>query len=111
MSKPTPGPWKYRGTLRTYIVEPVSSSSHVQRVAVVSKDIFAESQFNARLIAAAPDMLAALEAICEHANEAWAALDHDYHEVLAGNLGDAVDQARAALTKAKGADNAATSTD
>ena len=53
MSKHTPGPWKYRGTLRTYIVEPVSSSLHVQRVAVVSKDIFAESQFNARLIAAA----------------------------------------------------------
>ena len=29
MSKHTPGPWKYRGTLRTYIVEPVSSSPHV----------------------------------------------------------------------------------
>jgi hypothetical protein len=47
-------------------------------------------------------LLQALEAICEHANEAWAALDHDYHEVLAGNLGDAVDQARAVIAKAKG---------
>ena len=47
-------------------------------------------------------LLQALETICKHANEAWAALDHDYHEVLAGNLGDAVDQARAAIAKAKG---------
>lgn len=98
MSKHTPGPWKYRGTLRTYIVEPVSSSSHVQRVAVVSKDIFAESQFNARLIAAAPDMLSALEEMVELAapniypqpdkpNSSWAKLQ----------------RAKSALAKAKGA--------
>ena len=100
MSKHTPGPWTIRKTLRRIVV--FSESRRWRDIAGLQHYNSPERESNARLIAAAPDMLAALEAICEHANEAWAALDHDYHEVLAGNLGDAVDQARATIAKAKG---------
>ena len=94
-TKHTQGPWKIWQTF--YIANAFDARSRLDICMVESGNVA-----DVQLIAAAPDMLTALESICEHANEAWAALDHDYHEVLAGNLGDAVDQARATIAKAKG---------
>lgn len=57
MTKHTPGPWSYRGTLRTYIVEPKHTMYGLEQIAVIKKSCLAESQHNARLIADAPELL------------------------------------------------------
>jgi len=100
----TPGEWRVTHDSWHPLNKRITSSAktHIAKVYACSASDDGGAAANAALIAAAPELLQALKAICEHANEAWAALDHDYHEVLAGNLGDAVDQARAVIAKAKG---------
>jgi hypothetical protein len=90
----TPGPWTvdrsddgpliYTGDL--LIASVSGSTEHIQVQGLDEKT----TEANAWLMAAAPDLLAALERILEHGE--W------------GNLKDAevVNQARAAITKAKG---------
>ena len=115
MTKHTPGPWivhNLSAAVKAGNVRPGADGTAfritadrtlcIELRADSDGYVIGENAANARLIAAAPELLQALETICKHANEAWAALDHNYHEVLAGNLGDAVDQARAVIAKAKG---------
>ena len=88
--KHTPGPWQacdvgdysdYDGRCRVILGDEL-------RIAVILGD-HDESAANARLMAAAPDLLASLEEACDP---------------LSGYLyGPALDRARAAIAKAKGA--------
>lgn len=95
MGKPTPGPWVL-GKQHKSRVE-IGSKDHswtdLARVVTIMSDghMSAEGLANARLIAAAPDLLAALEAMIP---EGWddGAMDH-----MPG-----IKQARAAIAKARG---------
>lgn len=105
MSKHTPGPWKTaditsRGTHVYWRIE--APSKHVAGVSVdvtlYPVDVVAVSEelkANARLIAAAPDLLAALEAL-EVAVSMDFSLDRD------SRINAAASGARAAIAKARG---------
>ena len=87
MTKHTPGPWRTSGTQSFYVFagdEVVTNGS---------------TQANARLIAAAPDLLAALESLFEHCamvHKQWGDGDNTRQADAAINA------ARAAIAKATG---------
>ena len=95
----TTGPWKRR-TLQSQPI--VSTGWHIEgedgaSLAIVLGDKSAELQANARLIAAAPDLLEALEAAVgtiEYALQALEAPDKCHAR-------DVLEEARAAINKAK----------
>lgn len=94
MSKHTPGPWDYfvgnangRGLIR---IEGEGTGEHI-----ASMPRGAVSESNARLIAAAPDLLAALEDLVGYAA---AEIGIPPNEAVGG----AFKQARAAIAKARG---------
>jgi hypothetical protein len=85
MAKHTPGPWEAMSYGEIY-----ASDGHTSSVATVLMNKYGPA--NARLIAAAPDMLAALQCMVAHAPDAQAGrLDH---------FNEAVEVCRAAIAKA-----------
>lgn len=105
MNKPkhTPGPWTYG----EYFVVPAMATGDDGRfsIAKVFEPVYhptgahrEEVCANARLIAAAPDMLAALEAIAEAANAGVIMSGDDYTR----DARLVMSQARTAIAKAKG---------
>lgn len=95
----TPGPWytksDYQNRIEVY-AELYDNSRTTASIASVGNCIM-EGEANAHLIAAAPDLLAALEAITQHA--------YDDDTPLAAILGDFDDMrsiAQAAIAKATG---------
>lgn len=100
--KHTPGPWFITGSMTKY-VEARIPGRMIQEVAAcgptAADDGYGEQQMaNARLIAAAPDLLEALEyAVVDFDN--WAAHEDNHpHEHLVAWA----EKARAAIAKAKG---------
>ncbi len=94
MSKHTPGPWVVVGS-RTKYVEARLVGSLMQEVAACGPTLADEGygqqqEANARLIAAAPDLLEALKALLER------------YALAIGNEGIECYQARAAIAKATG---------
>jgi len=103
----TPGPWGYVRLASGINVFAVSTS---RAIADLRNYSFGEdvTEANARLIAAAPDLLAALETALPILEGHHEALDHDWHVEPNGKPGDpcescdAIAQARAAIAQAKG---------
>lgn len=97
-SKHTPGPWKAYGFMITggdfrQVADcnmPVGTPGREEDATVD------EDQANARLIAAAPDLLAACEMLISDPSEEWSQTEFDRR------IGAARDLARAAVAKAKG---------
>jgi len=100
MSKHTPGPWHFR-------VDPIHQGQYFIRVqsygfaplATVRGDkrsTLKDSEANARLIAAAPDLLEALKM-------AVSALERSDYIQMDGDSFDVVDEARAVIAKAEAA--------
>lgn len=92
----TPGPWQRLRTVSDKIViisdHPAASYFHIAEMGTHDGDEVAQE--NARLIAAAPELLEALKGIIEGGN-----LDHGtYWQVDVSDI----DKARAAITKAEG---------
>ncbi len=95
MTEFTPGPWKLIWHSNTTYPFPLSvhtedDSSWIARDGTIS------SEANARLIAAAPDLLAALEGMMA---SSWLSIDHDRNRMP--DAMDYRDKARAAIAKAK----------
>ena len=99
MSKYTPGPWFMNGPIGTYHLngrEPrfcvyASRTLFLEVVAAPDGYVQGENEANARLIAAAPDLLEALKEIVDAADGAgWGQLDPSFKK------------ARAAIAKATG---------
>ncbi len=99
MSKHTPAPWNYRKHINSEygdvelcsfrIEGPAGSIGSVLQLATVVSDCIEDHEANARLIAAAPDLLEALiDAVC-----ALECCGKDY---------PAAEKARAAIAKARG---------
>lgn len=99
MSKHTPGPWRFSDNTKWWKTNPFSVTvpkkgvhgtavANIPARATISME---EAQANARLIAAAPDLLAALNAMLTHMG-----LDEDEWTK------PTFDQARAAIAKATG---------
>lgn len=98
MNNHTPGPWAamepksdYEGRIFDRSIMAASASGNPIPVARAYNNIGTNCAANARLIAAAPDLLAALEYIIGWKPEAWSSET-------------ARDLARAAIDKARGAD-------
>lgn len=112
MSKHTPGPWE---VTRFGAIKSASPNTQVEyargigqpQIALVFVDDSrpeGERDANARVIAAAPDLLAALQALVAADGECWCSVNHDRD---AGPLGPcelhgALEAARAAIAKAEG---------
>ncbi len=100
---PTPGPWGVSDDVDCVIYDPVTGSGIACTWTNGDEPYIqnnAERLANARLIAAAPDMLAALLAILDHLHMALS--DNDESNQTSAQL-DAYDEARIAISKATGA--------
>ena len=94
MSGHTPGPWKLKlgkGIQYTYLVAD-KKGQDIANWAHYPNATKAQTKANARLIAAAPELLDALR-------EAYAAMEPMHHEPV---VSEALDAARAAIAKATG---------
>ena len=96
-AKHTPGPWEFgpshssTGLAGQLVVRPAGEFPHGEWVADVGSMYDDHREANARLIAAAPDLLAALQKVVNHADAGTAAI-----------LDRLVEEARAAIAKATG---------
>lgn len=94
-AKHTPGPWVARAGLSNWSI----TTAYGQRtfaIALINSERV-EQEVNARLIAAAPELLEALKALMGH--------DDKIQVAIGGNLryvGAFMDRARAAIAKAEG---------
>lgn len=102
MTKFTPGPWTVWGKgyspwcVMPHEHSPAYQDRHSRGIATMENWDPGEAKANAHLIAAAPDLLAALEALLPLAD--WALLEQS----PPGADDPLVDQARAAILKARG---------
>lgn len=96
-AKHTPGPWKATETGGIFSPEP--HSSHVASVNQYPNG--AESDANARLIAAAPELLAALKS-CADFMQAWANNPKHVTQNRINAFNEQAKFARDAIAKAKG---------
>lgn len=99
----TPGPWKtYRGAVwstHESVSGPVTKGMRTNHVCAISERLKmpdGEREANARLIAAAPDMLAALEAIISQMDQGGQGATQVF------NRDACIQHARAAIAKARG---------
>ena len=110
MNKHTPGPWSVDDNHGKRYIEPIYSNEPIAEICKKKGD---EYTANARLIAAAPDLLEALEALADSAPSACCVDFHhkpgDYHDADESCL--ALDRyeaaclsARAAIARARGAE-------
>ena len=92
MTAHTPGPWNRQKSYATFYVEARLPDGLIQEVAAIGPTQHTEQQeANAKLIAAAPDLLAALNAMMTHMG-----MDEDEWNK------PTFDQARSAIAKATG---------
>jgi hypothetical protein len=102
MSKHTPGPWvsAYRNAAAFDVSAPATGDARRGRIAEVvsagGKDV-PTMRANARLIAAAPDLLAALEFVLPLVVDEWG-----HYQVSGSNGMRAITMIRDAIAKAKG---------
>ena len=96
MSNHTPGPWRVEhSTAKGYLYMSYLYSDEHHIISVGGSSISkGENKANARLIAAAPDLLAACEAV-------WQSCDREGRIMLPSN-GTTITALRAAIAKAKG---------
>ena len=107
MSAHTPGPWKVEDDGREVVVYAVEGSCRVASIELDNLDDRSHALRDARLIAAAPELLAALkdaEALLNHGDFSNGNMHPDWYgpdegSVLAGLL---VGRIRAAIAKAEG---------
>jgi hypothetical protein len=95
MKEPTPGPWIIDKRCSTRVCLPIENNRGIASTGGYfsnDQDVAEENEANARLIAAAPDLLAACEA----------ALEDGPHNASCGLHLEVVDVLRAAIAKAKG---------
>lgn len=97
----TPGPWSFTADMYGLHNMRVFGAADARGngIANCGYDERGECEANARLIAAAPEMLAALEALLEGTCEALAFLDRD----TVKHLKPLIDGAESAIAKARGA--------
>lgn len=95
MSNFTPGPWQPVTGMRSSHIREIK---HVTVWNFLRKPVSAESQANARLIAAAPDMLAALQQIIAEDQEGKGQTDGNFSKSAFAAL-------RLAVAKAMGTEN------
>jgi len=95
MSNHTPGPWRYEASTKTIRACP----SNYWLATMDSWDGAVNNEANARLIAAAPDLLEALEELVSRRESVCA--ERGEMDRLAGSDGR-YNRARAAIAKAKG---------
>lgn len=104
-SKHTPGPWTPKPTphsqIQDWVVLGAAVNGHSKRVCSIDFDA---PESDARLIAAAPDLLAALELLADYAEAEVRGHDESVPAHLrcisAGQMAEAVIAARAAIAKA-----------
>ena len=101
MSKHTEGPWKVDGKTELCITNVHDRSKYVGSASIMGskdncKELYEEAKANARLMAAAPELLEALEAIQKHWNYEGNAYGMD-DELL-----PIMKKAKQAIAKAKG---------
>jgi hypothetical protein len=100
-AKHTPGPWHTNGKVHETTIDGFRTTSVAVSMSEVGRAIacvyagFGDGPDNARLIAAAPDMLAALREFVE-------AFNGDHDAAIAMGLDVALGNARAAIAKAEG---------
>ena len=99
MSKHTPGPWSYIGN-GDVVAKSNKYCGGEKDIASVFLTVNDEDEANARLIAAAPDLLEALKACADWLD--WLVTPHDDPK---GAHAAHIKQARAAIAKATGATN------
>ena len=97
MTGHTPGPWKASYSIAGPIATVVDSSENVLCEMVVPAEGLAASDTNARLIAAAPDLLEILEEI------AFQSRSPLWHGVGGSVDDETMDRLRTAIAKARGA--------
>lgn len=102
MSKHTPGPWKkYDSAFPQFFV--TTDGKDICKVS--SEDVsMLEAEANARLIAAAPDLIEALEKMVEYAHQ-YSGRERSQSaamEIVETPISDDVAAARAAIAKARG---------
>lgn len=92
MSKHTPGPWAVDESRHDGCINRIKPFRHIGMASgyKVKPGDPEENEANARLMAAAPDLLEALEAFIAHGEQAFG---HDFEVMI---------QARAAIAKARG---------
>jgi len=101
-AKHTSGPWNVHGTNETGTLIASDAAEHENITASIAvaqprgEEWTKEEEANARLIAAAPELLAALESVCN-----WADMFRDSLAYESGR--SQIDAARAAIQKATGA--------
>ena len=98
-TKHTPGPWRVDGT---DIYTKVAGSDHWV-AAIKQRRPNSEDEANAKLIAAAPDLLAALDGLLKATRKAAAVAEtanDEYADTDAHFVGEWIDQAREAIAKA-----------
>lgn len=104
MTKYTPGPWKagpvFQKEGRALFVTDETKPGKWRKRLDDKSGVFAED--DARLIAAAPDLLAALEGCLRGLYIAMDRAEGDCFGVAHNDVMDTIDSARAAIAKAKG---------
>ncbi len=109
MSKHTPGPWRFSDNTKWWKTNPFSVTvpkkgvhgtavANIPARATISME---EAQANARLIAAAPDLLEALDSLARYADTCELFIK-ETHPGKAAALRERVTNARAAIAKATG---------
>ena len=63
-TKHTPGPWKHQGVAAYANGATIAVATGLHSIATIQERL-AEQEANAKLIAAAPELLAALQTLCE----------------------------------------------
>jgi len=95
----TPGPWHIDGTATGKDLDVYNWEGRIAMIDTHTAELPEVMEANARLIAAAPNLLAALETLLEGACEALSFLDRE----TVKHLKPLIDTAEAAIAKAKGA--------
>lgn len=102
-TKHTPGPWATEGNGR-YYASVRAPSRMVADMRIIGGAVDAENTANARLIAAAPDLLEALETMVDLQGKAASGFPLSENELREWAVANYT--ARAAIAKARGAANA-----
>lgn len=105
MSKHTPGPWDYWSGYNAYDKVEAQITAEGGDIVIASYNhLISEGEANARIMAAAPDLLEALEKIVEYAHQ-YSGRERSQAaamEIVETPISDDVAAARVAIAKARG---------